>query len=72
MGVLSKLPTHTPTVKCEVNPRHQLSRKSEEVPVLTAQRKGSRRRESFPKAPARAWLSERMSVIKKQASGVRG
>ena len=45
MGELTKFPTHTPTVNSPVKPRHQLSRKSEEVPVLTAQGKGRRRLE---------------------------
>lgn len=45
IGVLSKFPTHTPTVNCAVKPSVQLSRKLVLVPVLAAQRKGSRRAE---------------------------
>lgn len=56
MGVLSRLPAQTPTVNSAVNPRHQLSRKSVDVPVLTAQGKGSLRGEWEPKAAMRAAL----------------
>ena len=51
-------------LKSRVKPRHQLSRKSDEVPVLTAHRKGRRRGERVPKAAARAELSERMSAMR--------
>ena len=64
MGVLSKLPTQTPTVRSRVKPTHQLSRKSDEVPVLTAARKGRRSEDRGPKAEERAALSLRMSAIR--------
>ncbi len=64
IGELSKFPTHTPTVKSAVKPTHQLSRKSDEVPVLTAVRKGRLKGEWWPNAGERAALSERMSATR--------
>ena len=63
-GVLSKFPTHTPTVRSLVKPTHQLSRKSDEVPVLTAALKGRRSVDWAPKAEERAALSLRMSAMR--------
>ncbi len=67
---LSKFPTQTPTVKSLVNPRHQLSRKSVDVPVLTAQGKGSLRCERVPKELVRAELSLRIEVTRNAESAV--
>ena len=60
IGVLSRFPTQTPTVKSAVKPMHQLSLKSVEVPVFTPQGKGRRRFEWVPKLWARAELSASM------------
>ncbi len=56
IGVLSRFPAQTPTVKSPVNPRHQLSRKSVDVPVFTAQGNGSLSGELGPNADVRAAL----------------
>ena len=65
IGELSMLPTQTPTVNSGVKPTVQLSRKSELVPVLQAEVKGSRRGDAIPNAGLRAALSLKISAMKK-------
>ena len=62
IGVPSKLPTQTATVRSAVYPAVQLSTYAREVPVFAATGNGSRSAFPSPKAGARAASSERMSV----------
>ena len=64
IGVLSALPTHTPTAIPGVNPTVQLSRQSVVVPVFTAAGRESFSMLLSPKAGMRAVSSERISAIR--------
>jgi hypothetical protein len=63
MGRPSAFPTQTPVTNCGTYPTVQLSRQSDEVPVLTAAGRDRLRTLPVPKAGARARSSERMSVM---------
>src|SRR5512141_1535265 len=64
MDELSLLPTQTPVTSCGVKPSVQLSLKSLVVPVLAAAGRDNFSDELAPNATLRAWLSDRMSVIR--------
>ena len=64
IGVLSALPTHTPTTRFGVKPITQLSRKSVVVPVLAAAGRPMLSALFGPKPRSRAELSLRILLIR--------